>query len=79
MERFIYTVSHDLRSPLVTIQGFQGFLAKDIEKDDKKKVKTDLKMIGNAVTKMDHLLSETLELSRIGRVANPSESVSLKR
>jgi signal transduction histidine kinase len=78
MERFIYTVSHDLRSPLVTIQGFQGFLAKDIEKDDKEKVKTDLKMIGNAVTKMDHLLSETLELSRIGRVANPPESVSFE-
>jgi signal transduction histidine kinase len=78
MERFIYTVSHDLRSPLVTIQGFQGFLAKDIEKDDKEKVKTDLKMIGNAVTKMDHLLSETLELSRIGRVANPPENVSFE-
>lgn len=78
MERFIYTVSHDLRSPLVTIQGFQGFLAKDIEKDDKTKVKTDLKMIGNAVTKMDHLLSETLELSRIGRVTNPPENVSFE-
>lgn len=78
MERFIYTVSHDLRSPLVTIQGFQGFLAKDIEKDDKEKVKTDLKMIGSAITKMDHLLSETLELSRIGRVANPPENVSFE-
>jgi signal transduction histidine kinase len=47
----------------------------DIEKDDKGKVKTDLKMIESAVTKMDHLLSETLELSRIGRVANPPEDV----
>lgn len=75
MERFIYTVSHDLRSPLVTIQGFNGFLRGDIEKGDSEKVKADLRLIEDAVTKMDRLLSETLELSRIGRVANPPEDV----
>ena len=75
MERFIYTVSHDLRSPLVTIQGFNGFLKGDIEKGDNEKVKADLRLIEEAVTKMDRLLSETLELSRIGRVATPPEDV----
>lgn len=75
MERFIYTVSHDLRSPLVTIQGFNGFLKSDIERGDNEKVKADLRLIEDAVTKMDLLLSETLELSRIGRVANPPEDV----
>jgi signal transduction histidine kinase len=75
MERFVYTVSHDLRSPLITIQGFNGFLKEDIEQGDNEKVKTDLRLIEQAVTKMDLLLSETLELSRIGRVSNPSEDV----
>jgi signal transduction histidine kinase len=75
MERFTYTVSHDLRSPLVTIQGFNGFLKGDIEKGDSEKVKVDLRLIEEAVTKMDRLLRETLELSRIGRVANPPEDV----
>lgn len=75
MERFIYTVSHDLRSPLVTIQGFNGFLKSDIEKGDKERIATDLRLIEEAVTKMDRLLSETLELSRIGRVASPPEDV----
>jgi light-regulated signal transduction histidine kinase (bacteriophytochrome) len=32
-------------------------------------------MIENTVTKMIHLLSETLDLSQIGRVANPPEDV----
>jgi signal transduction histidine kinase/DNA-binding response OmpR family regulator len=76
MERFTYTVSHDLRSPLITIQGFLGFLKKDIKQIDDNKSDTDIKMIENAVKKMDALLSNTLELSRIGRVTNPPEAVS---
>ena len=31
LERFTYTVSHDLKSPLVTIKGYLGYLRKDIE------------------------------------------------
>jgi len=76
MERFVYTVSHDLRSPLVTIQGFVGFLREDLSALDGDKIKTDLAMIEEAVLKMDHLLKDTLRLSRIGRVVNPPEEVS---
>ena len=75
MEGFTYTVSHDLRSPLVTILGFVNMLQKDLERNEKEKVESDLKYIKTAATKMDHLLSDTLELSRIGRVANPPEDV----
>ena len=76
MERFVYTVSHDLRSPLFTIQGFVGFLRKDIEQDDVETIKTDIKMIEEGITRMDRLLADTLELSRVGRVMNPPEDVA---
>ncbi len=75
MERFTYTVSHDLRSPLVTIHGFAGVLRKDIGQNNREKVEADLKFIEDATTKMDRLLSDTLQLSRIGRVVNPPEDV----
>lgn len=76
MERFIYTVSHDLRSPLVTIHGFVGFLRKDLEMGSQEKVEDDLKKIGDAAVRMDRLLCDTLELSRIGRVAEPPEDIA---
>jgi PAS domain S-box-containing protein len=75
LEHFTYTVSHDLRSPLVTIQGFTNMLQKDLERNAPEKAHNDLKYVANAATKMDRLLRDTLELSRIGRMTNPPEKV----
>jgi PAS domain S-box-containing protein len=75
MERFIYTVSHDLRTPLISVSGFLGFVEQDAQKGDLDRLKNDLRIANEAVTKMDRLLLETLELSRIGRVANLPEDV----
>jgi PAS domain S-box-containing protein len=75
MEQFIYTVSHDLRSPLITVSGFLGFLKQDAERGDLDRMRADFRITNEAVTKMDQLLLETLELSRIGRVVNPPEDV----
>ena len=76
MERFIYTVSHDLRTPLISVSGFLGFIEQDAQKGDLDRLKNDLRIANEAVTKMDRLLLETLELSRIGRVVDPLENVS---
>jgi len=75
LEHFTYTVSHDLRSPLVTIQGFTTMLRDDLKQNEGGKVESDLDYIENAATKMDRLLKNTLHLSRIGRAANPPEEV----
>lgn len=76
MERFAYTVSHDLMSPLTTVHGFANLLFKHLEKNEIEMAKNNLKYIERGINKMAQLLNDTLELSRIGRVANPSEDVS---
>ena len=77
LERFTYTVSHDLKSPLVTIKGFLGLLHQDIRLNDTERVARDIEQIGNAADMMARLLDELLELSRIGRLMNPPEAVAL--
>ena len=76
LERFTYTVSHDLKSPLITISGFTGFLEQDMLAGDLKRAREDMTHINAAVTRMQRLLGELLELSRIGRIMNPSEEVA---
>ena len=77
LERFTYTVSHDLKSPLITIKGFLDLLEKDIGQGRADRVQIDIAQINSAADKMGRLLGELLELSRIGRLMNRPEAVSL--
>jgi PAS domain S-box-containing protein len=75
LEQFTYTVSHDLKSPLVTIRGFLGYLREDINTGNMQRFDKDLKRIANAADKMQSLLNDLLELSRVGRIINPPEDI----
>jgi PAS domain S-box-containing protein len=78
LERFSYTVSHDLKAPLVTIRGFLGLVEQAAERGDKATVREDMQRIHRAAFRMERLLGELLDLSRVGRVAGAPESVSME-
>jgi signal transduction histidine kinase len=77
LERFAYTVSHDLRNPLVTIKGFLGMLEQDMKEKNLEKIPDDFQRISGAADKMNALLAELLEFSRVGRLLNPPEEIDL--
>ena len=78
LEQFAYTVSHDLKAPLITIKGFLGFLPEDARSGNVERLEGDLRRIGDATEKMRKLLDDLLELSRIGRLTNPPTVIALK-
>jgi len=77
--RFTYAVSHDLRSPLVTVKTFLGHLEDDLRNRNQERVGEDLGFIKIAADKMGLLLDELLRLSKVGRIINPAEEISLQR
>ena len=75
LTQFTYTVSHDLKSPLVTINGYLGYIEQDARSGNMERLQQDTQRIQEAVNKMHALLTELLELSRIGRMMNVPEDV----
>ncbi len=67
LETFIHTVSHDLRSPLVTISGFVDLLGKDYEPRLDDRGKEYLSYISRGVESMGTLLDHLLFYSRLDR------------
>jgi signal transduction histidine kinase len=78
LERFTYTVSHDLKSPLFTIRGFLGYLEQDALAGNEVRLRSDIQRITDATEKMQRLLNELLELSRVGRLQNQASSFSFE-
>jgi PAS domain S-box-containing protein len=78
LRRFTYTVSHDLKSPIVTIRTFLGYLEKDLAQNDAARVHDDFGYIRSAAERMATLLDDLLELSRVGRRVGPGEDVSFQ-
>lgn len=76
LEQFTYSVSHDLRSPLVTVKTFLGYLEQDMASENQERVVQDMDFIRGAANKMEVQLNELLEFSRIGRLENQSVKVS---
>ena len=78
LELFTYAVSHDLKSPLITIRGFADQARTAVGQGDRERALADLERIANASALMQRLLHELLDLSRIGRVVNPPQTLSLR-
>ncbi len=74
---FVYTVSHDLRSPLVSLQGFSSMLMRDhidhLDEDGRMYIQRIQKNVEN----MGTLIADLLEISRVGRIESRSDMVDV--
>jgi PAS domain S-box-containing protein len=67
LDRFTYTVSHDLKSPLLSIRGFLSLLEDDLKSGSDERVQTDILRISESAEKLECLITTLLALSRSGK------------
>jgi PAS domain S-box-containing protein len=94
LETIVYVVSHDLRSPLLNVQGFGSALTRacteikeklwvpgnpDIDRLLETEIPRALRFINAGVAKMDGLLNGFLRFSRLGRVALQIQPLSIEK
>jgi signal transduction histidine kinase len=74
LESFCYSVSHDLRAPLRAMSGYSEFLIDDLPDLDAT-ARGYLQGIRDSAQKMDRLINDLLEYSRLSNAELPSRSV----
>jgi|GEM_PF-5394532 len=78
LEKFTYTVSHDLKSPIVTIKGFIGMLKNSIEEKKYDEIDESLKYITIASDKVELLLKDLLKLAKLGYKIDEFKKINMK-
>jgi PAS domain S-box-containing protein len=79
LETFSYTVSHDLRSPLRTMQGFAHLVLTDYGHQLDDQARDYLQRIDRASARMDTLIMEVLAYSRVARAPLRHEAIDLEQ
>ena len=79
LEKFVDIVSHDLKVPIISIQGFSSRLLKNYQDKLEDKGRRYVDQIRTSADRMEALVSDLLALSRIGRVVSDfADIASLK-
>ncbi|MBW2005174.1 MAG: PAS domain S-box protein [Deltaproteobacteria bacterium] len=78
LEAFSYSISHDLRAPLRSVDGFSQILLEDYSDTLDEKGKHYLERARAGTQKMGQLIDDILNLSRIGRQAMKKKGISME-
>ncbi len=79
LENFAYIVAHDLKNPVVGIQGISEILATDYAPRLDASAKENLDLIINSTKHMASLINDLLEFARAGKVEFEREPVSMDK
>jgi light-regulated signal transduction histidine kinase (bacteriophytochrome) len=77
LEAFSYSVSHDLRAPLRTLDGFSQALLEDCADKLNEDDQDNLRRIRGASQRMGHLIDDLLKLSHLTRVEMSRQAIDL--
>ncbi len=77
LEEFVFTVSHDLKSPIVTSRNYVGVMRRLVEKGEPERALEKLDVLERSIDSMKRLVDDLLDLSRVGRVETELELLDM--
>ena len=78
LDRFVHTVSHDIAGPLTTIVGYGAFLEGHYAQSLDKQGRDCIIGVRKGATRLNVLIKDMLELTKMSRVKNPYSRVSIQ-
>lgn len=77
LEHFSYTLIHDMRAPLRTMQGFSETVLEECAACDKEQPRSLLERIKTSTARMDRLITDALNFTKAIRLELPLEPVDM--
>jgi signal transduction histidine kinase len=78
LDRFVHTVSHDIAGPLTTIVGYAAYLESHYAQQLDEQGKNSISGVRKGATRLNVLIKDMLELTRMNRVKNPYSRISIQ-
>ncbi len=79
LNSFSYSISHDLKAPLRAINGFTGILMEEYSDKLDPTARRALIIIQQSATRMDQLINDLVELSRVGNLSLEKQRINMQQ
>lgn len=77
LDRFVYSTSHNLRSPLMSVLGLLNISRKEVENKNYSRLLEYFDMMGASIEKLDNTLKEIIDYSKNARAEIKIEKIEL--
>ena len=73
LEMLNQTISHDLKSPLITVRGLLTWVERDVAGGNTERLKSNIRLISSAAARMEELTNQLSRFMRIGQLSEEME------
>ena len=73
LEMLNQTISHDLKSPLITVSGLLTWVERDVAGGNTERLKSNIRLISSAAARMEELTNQLSQFMRIGQLSEEME------
>jgi PAS domain S-box-containing protein len=75
LEMLNFTISHDLKSPLITVRGLLGWVERDALSGNLARLKANMRVIATATARMEEMIDQVSHFVRIGQSGEDTEEL----